>query len=349
MNIDGRLIGPGHPPLIVAEVSANHGGSLERALKLVEAVKDAGAEAIKFQTYTADTLTIDHDGPEFQINKGLWAGRTLYDLYQEAYTPWEWHETLFRKARSLGLMAFSTPFDGTAVEFLESLDVPAHKIASFECVDLELVRSVAATRKPVVLSTGMANLGEIEEAVITARDAGCRDLILMHCISAYPAPTHEANLWTLPNLRETFDVVAGLSDHTLGTAVSVAAVALGAAMIEKHVTLARADGGPDAAFSLEPRELRELVNETRIAYDALGSINHTRTESEIANVVFRRSVFVVRDMEAGDRFTRDNVRVIRPGNGLPPKAIGEIVGARATRSLRRGTPLDWSMVDRDGR
>jgi N-acetylneuraminate synthase len=344
MEIDGRPIGPGHPPYVVAEMSGNHNNDLNRALKLIETAKEAGADAVKLQTYTADTLTIDHDGPEFRISGGLWDGYTLYKLYQEAHTPWEWHEALFAKGRELGITVFSAPFDATAVDFLESLGAPAYKIASFEMVDLALVQRAAAAGKPMIISTGMADLNEIGEVMAAARMAGARDLALLHCVSGYPTRPSDANLRTLPHLAETFQAVPGLSDHTMGIAVSVAAVALGASIIEKHFTLKRSDGGPDAAFSLEPDELAALVAGCRTAWEALGTVNYERTESERGSLVFRRSLYVVRDMTEGEAFSGDNLRSIRPGYGLAPKHLPKVLGRRAVRDLKRGTALAWDMV-----
>jgi N-acetylneuraminate synthase len=343
--IAGRPVGPGHPPYVIAELSGNHNGRIERALELMAMAKAAGADAVKLQTYTADTITIDHDGPGFTITEGLWAGRRLHELYREAHTPWEWHPALFAKGRELGITVFSTPFDPTAVDLLESLAAPAYKIASFELVDLPLIERVARAGRPIIVSTGMAALAEIEEAVAAARGAGCRDLVLLHCISAYPTPPEEANLRAIPELAARLAVAVGLSDHTLGTAVAVAAVALGAVVIEKHVTLARADGGPDAAFSLEPDELRRLVQETRTAWAALGRAGAGRAPSEAGSVVFRRSLYAVADIPRGAAFSEANVRSIRPGYGLAPKLLPAVLGRRATRAIRRGEPLAADMVE----
>ncbi len=326
--IAGRMVGPGHPPLLVAELSGNHNGELGRALELIRAAAEAGAGAVKLQTYTADTITIDHTGPGFQIEGGLWHGRSLYALYQEAHTPWDWHATLFAEARKLGLPIFSTPFDETAVDLLESLGAPAYKIASFELIDLPLIERVAATGKPMIMSTGMASKTEIERAVATARAAGNREMALLHCVSGYPAPAADYHLRKIPALAETFGVVAGLSDHTLGIATAIASVALGAAVIEKHFTLRRADGGPDAAFSLEPAELGALTVGCRTARAALGNAAFGCQPSEKANLVLRRSLYGVADIPSGGEINRSNVRSIRPGFGLPPADLALVLGRR---------------------
>ena len=344
ISIAGRKIGPRHEPYVICELSGNHNGSLERAITLLEAAAATGADAVKMQSYTADTITIDHDGPGFTVEGGLWDGRTLYDLYGEAQTPFEWHEPLFRRARELGVTIFSSPFDESAVDMLEELDTPAYKIASFEAVDLPLVAYVASKGKPMIISTGMANLDEIEEAVRTARENGCEEIVLLHCVSSYPAPDEQSNVRTVPDLAERFGVVSGLSDHTFGSAVAVASIALGGCVVEKHFTLRRADGGPDSAFSLEPEEFSSLVTDCKRAWRALGSAQYDLQGSENASVQFRRSLYVVRDVAAGESLTRDNVRSIRPGQGLAPKHLPEVLGKTASRSLKRGEPLDWDAV-----
>ena len=344
VEIAGRRIGRDFEPYVICELSGNHNGSLERAVELLKAAADTGADAIKIQSYTPDTITIDHDGPGFRIAGGLWDGRTLYDLYGEAQTPFEWHEHLFRTARELGVTLFSSPFDHSAVDLLEHLGAPAYKIASFEIVDLPLVAYVAAKRKPMIISTGMANLREIEEAVTTARDHGCEELVLLHCISSYPAPDEQSNVRTVPDLADRFGVVTGLSDHTFGSAVAVASIALGGCVVEKHFTLRRADGGPDSAFSLEPDEFRTLVEDCKRAWRALGQPTYDLQGCERGSVEFRRSLYVVRDVAAGEEITDENVRSIRPGHGLPPKHMPEVLGRRASRDLKRGEPLNWDLM-----
>lgn len=330
--------------LVIAELSANHNGSIERAEAIIRAAADAGADAVKLQTYTADTLTINCDNEYFRIKGTLWEGRTLYDLYREAHMPWEWTPRLMGLARELGLDCFSTPFDATAVDFLEGCGVSRHKIASFELVDIPLLKKVAATGKPVILSTGMASLAEIDEAVRTLRDNGAGELTLLKCTSAYPAPPEEANLRTIPHMAQAFGCRAGLSDHTMGSAVAVAAAALGASVIEKHFTLSRADGGPDGSFSMEPAEFQQMVRDVRTVEKALGTVSYALTEKQKESVVFRRSLFVVEDMHKGDVLTEKNVRSIRPGYGLPPRCLPLVLGRRATRDITRGTPLSWEYM-----
>jgi len=346
IRLGSREIGLQHAPFIIAEMSGNHNQSLERALEIVEAAAKAGAHALKIQTYTPDTMTLDLDEREFHISdpNSLWAGTSLYKLYGEAYTPWEWHKPIFDRARELGMLAFSTPFDDTAVDFIESLNVPCYKIASFENTDLPLIRRVAATGKPLIISTGMATVGELDETVRAAREAGCKDLILLKCTSTYPATPENTNLLTIPHLRELFGCEVGLSDHTMGIGVSVASVALGATVIEKHFTLARADGGVDSTFSLEPEEMRALVTESERAWQALGRVSYGASEAEKKSLVYRRSLYVARDIQKGEVFTRENMRAIRPGYGLPPKHFEAVLGRQAKQNLTRGTALSWDMV-----
>ncbi len=345
ISIAGRPIGEGHAPYVIAEMSGNHNGDIDRAFALIDAAGDSGADAVKLQTYTADTITIDHHGPGFDIEGGLWAGRSLYELYQEAGTPWEWHAALFEHAARRGITVFSSPFDPTAVAFLEELGAPAYKIASFELVDLPLIELCARTGKPLIMSTGMASEQEIAEAVDTARQTGNDQIVLLHCVSGYPTAIADSNLRRIPRLADRFGTIIGLSDHTPGTIVPIAATALGARVIEKHFTLRRADGGPDAAFSLEPEELRQLVEGTRAGWEALGDGVERVEASEAGSVQFRRSLYVVADIPAGGIFTPDNIRSIRPGFGLPPKEIRRILGKRARHAVSRGTPLDWDMVE----
>ncbi len=343
-SINKRLIGAPGRAYIIAEMSANHHQDLDQAIAIIKAAKNAGADAVKLQTYTPDTMTIDSDKDCFRIRKTIWAGTTLYDLYGDACTPWEWHPKLKEEADRLGIDLFSTPFDSTAVDFLEKMRVPAYKVASFELIDLPLLRKIARTGKPMILSTGMATLAEIDEAVQTIRRAGGKDIALLKCTSAYPAPPEEMHLKTIPHLAAAFDVPVGLSDHTLGIAVPVAAVALGATIIEKHITLSRSVSGPDSAFSLEPEEFKAMVDEVRIVEKALGRVNYEVTEAEAATRVFRRSLFVVKDMKAGERFSHENVRAIRPGHGLAPKYIDAVIGKKAAADIDRGTPLGWELV-----
>ncbi len=345
--IAGRPIGAGHSPYIIAELSGNHNGDLDRALALVDAAASTGADAVKLQTYTADTITLDVDRPEFRIHGGLWDGRSLHELYQEASTPWEWHAALFERARGHGLHCFSSPFDPTAVDFLETLDAPAYKIASFELVDTPLIRKAAATGKPLIMSTGVANYAEIEDALRAAREGGAAGVSLLHCISAYPAKPEEMRLGTIGTLAAAFGVPIGLSDHTLGSAVAVAAIVKGACIVEKHLTLARADGGPDAEFSLEPDEFRQLVADCRMAHAALGPAKHDRKGVGGANAQFRRSLYVTADVPAGGVLTEANIRSVRPGLGLAPKHLPDVLGRRTARALERGEPLDWSMIAQD--
>jgi pseudaminic acid synthase len=346
INIEGRPIGAGHPVYVIAELSANHQHDLSVAIELVHAARQAGADAVKVQTYTADTITIDSETEHFRIGHGtVWEGRKLYDLYREASMPWEWQRKLKSVAHGLGLAFFSSPFDDSAVEFLESLGVGAYKIASFELVDLPLIRAVARTGKPLILSTGMATLAEIEEAVTTARAEGAAEIALLKCTSAYPAPPEEMNLRTIPHLAEAFGAPCGLSDHSLGSEIAVAAVAVGACILEKHLTLSRAIPGPDAAFSLEPDEFKAMTRSIRIIEKALGSVSYRPGANENHSRIFRRSLFVVRDVAAGERFTRENVRSIRPGVGLHTRYLEQALGRQAARDLKRGTPLSMSDVD----
>ncbi len=346
INIAGRRIGLDATPFVIAEMSGNHNQSLERALDIVAAAAQAGAHGFKIQTYTAETMTLDIDENEFHISdpKSLWKGSSLYSLYQQAYTPWEWHKPIFDRARDLGMVPFSTPFDRTSVEYLEELDVPCYKIASFENTDLPLIRLVAATGKPLIISTGMASVAELDETVQAARDAGCKDIVLLKCTSTYPATAENSNILTIPHLRELFGCEVGLSDHTMGVGVSVAAVAHGATVIEKHFTLRRADGGVDSAFSLEPEEMKMLVEETQRAWGGLGAILYGPSMAERASLAYRRSIYLSEDMKAGDVFSEKNIRCIRPGNGLAPKYLELVIGKRITKDAKRGTPMSWDLL-----
>jgi len=344
IEIAGRSIGKDFPPYVIAELSANHNGSIDNAFKIIEVAKLAGADAVKLQTYKPETITIKSDRPEFQIKGGLWDGKSLYDLYQWAHMPWEWHKPLFDRARELGITIFSSPFDRTAVDLLESLDAPAYKIASFEMIDLPLIRYVAQTGKPMIISTGMANAHEIEEAIAAAKGHGCNDLVVLHCVSGYPAPPEDYNLRTIADMVDRFDVIVGLSDHTIDNTTAVASIAFGAALIEKHVTLDRNGGGPDDSFSLEPRDLEALVRGSRTAWEALGTVNYERKESEKGNVQFRRSLYTTQPIKRGELFTPDNVRSIRPGYGLAPKYFDSIIGRPSNIDLDAGAPIPESVL-----
>ena len=346
IKINGRAVGSNQPVYIIAELSGNHNQDYSQAVKMVQAAKTAGADAVKLQTYTADTMTLDLKEGAFSISdpKSLWIGRSLYQLYEEAHTPWEWHKPIFDRARELGIIAFSTPFNEAAVGFLENLNVPCYKIASFENTDLPLIRRVASTGKPLIISTGMATAEELEETVVAAREAGCKDLILLKCTSTYPASPENTNILTIPEMRDKFQVQVGLSDHTMGIGVAVASVALGATIIEKHFTLSRADGGIDSAFSMEPDEMKSLVDETKRAWQALGEEHYGPTEQEKSSLVFRRSLYIVKDMKRGEILTKENCRAIRPGLGLPPKHFDSLLGKTIKKDTKKGTPLVWDLI-----
>lgn len=346
ISIGNRQVGLEHEPFIIAEMSGNHNQSLDRALEIVDAAAKSGAHALKIQTYTADTMTLDIREREFVISdtKSLWAGKSLYDLYDEAHTPWDWHQAIFDRAREHGMIPFSTPFDDTAVDFLESLDVDVYKIASFENTDIPLIRKVAATGKPMIISTGMASIAELDLSVRAAREAGCRDLILLKCTSTYPASPENTNIRTIPHMRDLFGCEVGLSDHTMGVGVSVASVALGATVIEKHFTLDRADGGVDSTFSLEPAEMQSLVVETRRAWQGLGHVSYGATTAEKSSLAFRRSLYVTRDVKAGETVGAGSVRAIRPGYGLAPRHLEAVLGRTFKQDCKRGTPLAWDLL-----
>jgi N-acetylneuraminate synthase len=344
ITIDGKKVGPAHKPYIIAELSANHNGSIDKALESIEVAASCGVDAIKIQSYSPDTMTIDCDKSDFKIKGGLWDGYQLYDLYKWAQTPFEWHQQIFDKAKEVGITLFSTPFDESAVDLLESLNTPAYKIASFELTDLPLIKYVAKTGKPMIMSTGMADLSEIEEAIKTAKDNGCKDLVVLHCISAYPAPAEQSNLATIQDLSARFNVISGLSDHTLGTAVSVTSVALGASLIEKHFTLNRAEEGPDSTFSLEPEELKKLVEETTVAHKAIGKAGYERKPVEADNIKFRRSLYFVKDLKPGDIITDDDIKRIRPGFGLAPKYYQDVIGKKVITNIKRGTAVSWELI-----
>lgn len=345
ISIDGRKIGKEFPPYIIAELSANHNGDINRAFKIMEEAKAAGADAIKLQTYRADTITLNCDNEDFQIHGGLWDGQTLFNLYKDAQMPWEWHKPLFKKAEELGITIFSSPFDFTAVDLLEELGAPAYKIASFEAIDLPLIKYVAKTGKPMIISTGMADEQEIWEAVMTAREGGCKELVVLHCVSGYPAPAEDYNLATIPDMATRFGVITGLSDHTIDNTTAIASVVLGSSVIEKHVTLDRNGGGPDDSFSLEPDELKALCRDTKIAWKALGVVNYEPKESEKGNIKFRRSLYVIKDVTKGDVFSSDNVKSIRPGYGLAPKYFEHISGKKALCDITAGTPLTFDVIE----
>lgn len=345
ITINNRKIGKDFPPYIIAEMSANHNGDINRAFKIMEAAKAAGADAIKLQTYRADTITIDCDNEDFQIHGGLWNGQSLFNLYKGAQMPWEWHKPLFDKAKELGITIFSSPFDYTAVDLLEELNAPAYKIASFEAIDLPLIKYVAKTGKPMIISTGMADENEIREAIDAAYSGGCKELVVLHCVSGYPAPAQDYNLATISDMEKRFDVITGLSDHTIDNTTAIASIMLGARVIEKHVTLDRNGGGPDDSFSLEPNELKQLCRDSNVAWQALGHVNYERKESEKGNVKFRRSLYIVKNIQKGEVFTYENIKSIRPGFGLAPKELDNVIGKRANINLSYGTPLTKDVID----
>ena len=343
-SIAGRKIGPAHSPYVIAEMSANHNGNIETAFKIIEEAKKSGADAIKMQTYTPDTLTLKCDLPDFQITDGLWAGRNLYDLYEWAHTPWDWHKPLFDHARKVGITIFSSPFDSTAIDLLEDLNAPAYKIASFEAVDLPLIKYAASTGKPMIISTGMADADEIQEAIDAAREGGCKQLAVLHCVSGYPAPAEDYNLRTIPDMIERFGLVTGLSDHTLDNTTAITSVAMGASIIEKHFTLDRNGGGPDDSFSIEPSEMTALCRGAKTAWQALGNVDYGRKSSEQGNVKFRRSLYFIKPLKAGDRITYDSVRCVRPGFGIPPKELTAVLGAILKSDVDFGVALNWNSI-----
>ena len=345
ISINGRLIGSSSPPYVIAEMSANHNGDINKAFKIIEMAKHAGADAVKLQTYRPDTITIEMNTPEFMIEGGLWDGQSLYALYESAYMPWEWHKPLFDYARKIGITIFSSPFDNTAVDLLENLNAPAYKIASFEAVDLPLIKYVAQTGKPMIISTGMADAEEIQEAIDAAREGGCKELAILHCVSGYPAPAADYNLRTMIDMQQRFDLVTGLSDHTLDNITAITSVALGASIIEKHVTLDRNGGGPDDSFSLEPAELKALCDGAKTAWQALGNVDYGRKSSELANVKFRRSLYFVKDMNVGDVINKNMIKSIRPGYGLPPKFESQLLGKKVNTNIKKGTPVSWGLID----
>ena len=345
ISISGRKIGTDYPPYVIAEMSANHNGSIENAFRIIEEAKNAGADAVKMQTYTPDTITLDCDSEEFIIRGGLWDGRILYDLYREAYTPWEWHKPLFEYAEKLGIIIFSSPFDNTAIDLLENLNAPAYKIASFEAVDLPLIKYAASTGKPMIISTGMADAEEIQEAIDAAREGGCKELAILHCVTGYPAPAEDYNLQTIPDMSERYNLVIGLSDHTIDNTIAIASVALRTSIIEKHFTLDRSGGGPDDSFSIESDELAALCQGAKTAWQAMGRVDYGRKSSEIGNVKFRRSLYFIKDMVAGEIITTECIRSVRPGFGLPPKMLNHILGRKVRFSIKRGVPTSLEMID----
>jgi pseudaminic acid synthase len=345
IKINGRSIGPSYPPYVVAEISANHNGSLDIGFKLIEEAKKAGADAVKLQTYRPDTITLNSDNEDFKIHGGLWDGRTLYELYEEAHMPWDWHKPLFDHARQVGITIFSSPFDNTAIDLLEDLNAPAYKIASFEVVDLPLIKYAASTGKPMIISTGMADAEEIEEAIDAAREGGCKQLAVLHCVSGYPAPAQDYNLRTIPDMIERFGLVTGLSDHTLDNTTAITSVAMGASIIEKHFTLDRSGGGPDDSFSLEPAELAALCQGAKTAWQAMGRVDYGRKSSEQGNAKFRRSLYFVKDMQCGATITHECLRSVRPGYGLAPKYLNKLIGKRVTSNVKAFTPTAWSVVE----
>ncbi|MDG2297233.1 MAG: pseudaminic acid synthase [Gammaproteobacteria bacterium] len=345
ISIDGRRIGEKNSPYVIAEMSANHNGNINSAFKIIDIAKAAGADAVKMQTYTADTLTLDCDLPDFQLNEGLWAGRSLFDLYQEAHTPWDWHKPLFEYARDLSITLFSSPFDNTAVDLLEDLNAPAYKIASFEAIDTPLIKYVAQTGKPMIISTGMADAEEIQEAIDVARQGGCKELAILHCVSGYPAPSEDYNLKTMVDMQKRFGLVTGLSDHTLDNITAITSVGLGASIIEKHVTLNRRGGGPDDSFSLESLELKALCSDVKATWKVLGTVDYGRKSSEQASMKFRRSLYFVKDLKAGEIATDKNVKSIRPGFGIPPKFKLEVIGRKVSSDVSAGTPVDWTFFE----
>ncbi len=345
ISINNRNIGHSEEPYIIAELSANHNGKLETALRIIEEAKKAGADAVKLQTYKPDTITLNCDNDDFKIKGGLWDGRTLYDLYQEAHMPWEWHAPLFEHAKKLGITIFSSPFDNTAIDLLEDLNTPAYKIASFEAIDLPLIKYAASTGKPMIISTGMADAEEIQEAIDAAREGGCKELAILHCVSGYPAPAEDYNLRTIPDMIQRFGLVTGLSDHTLDNTTAIASVVMGASIIEKHFTLNRNGGGPDDSFSLEPQELVALCRDSKTAWSSLGNVDYGRKSSEQGNVKFRRSLYFVRDLKKGEEITKDDIRSVRPGYGLPPRHHDEIIGRKVKENIQASTPVAWINID----